>query len=143
MGHLNLKPMWFGSCDPNYYRDQILIWPFLFGLAIGFDRVGGNPKVGLAFLGLAIVCLILAKDWLMLAVGVLGLMTLQGWLRVGMGSSHLLYITLLMTAVLLVCLWSLRKRGFRYEIPRRLGVFDFLIGASAIIGTAFLFIRLT
>jgi hypothetical protein len=53
------------SKDFNFYRDLFLLWPFLlFSVAAitNFLRRGVNHREGVEFLGLAIACMLLARE---------------------------------------------------------------------------------
>src|ERR1700761_1754900 len=61
--------------DLNFYRDLFLMWPFLlFAVAAftNFLRRGVNHRQGFIFLGLAVICLLLAREKFALVGGALG-----------------------------------------------------------------------
>jgi hypothetical protein len=125
------------SGDPNYYRDLVLFWPiFLFSIAALAQFTGGNVAdrhYAVKLLGCAVVAMLLAKEKLLLLMGIAGFVAFRClWAFFLMQHDW----RLLVTFVLCVCVVApFRNRRFSYQWPQRILVTDLIVGLSSLGGT--------
>ena len=141
------KTDWTSSRDLNYYRDLALLWPFLFSSILFADHIttsgSGEKRHALVFLVIALVCLLLAKEWPFLLLGSLGFVTFRFWVFASGRSLELWLTRIGLLAATLLVLWAFRNRRFSYRFPPGLSVLDLVVGVGSLLLAGWLFIKLT
>lgn len=127
------------SRDFNYYRDLALLWPFLLFSIIAFSEFYDRTTTRghrVAMLAIAIGCLVLAKEKLMLFAVALAFVALRCVWAFATGIRGLnLLITFAVTgglASLLVL--ARRNRRMSYEYPEKTGTLDVVVGLVSLAG---------
>ena len=123
------------SKDFNYYRDFLLLWPFLVFSIAGISQLSSHDswRLGFELLALALITLSLAKERRLLVLGTLGISGVQFLLafalkndRRGLAGAAVTGIAFL----LLARLWADYKPS--YELPKGLTVADLLISLCSL-----------
>jgi hypothetical protein len=128
------------SRDVNYYRDLALLWPFLLFSIIAISEIFAQSTTNrhrVVMAAIAIGCLILAKEKLVLLLASLGFVALRCVWAFAIGARELgLVVTLVVTVGLsAVILVVMRNRAYLNDWPEKTGTLDVLIGLGSLIGT--------
>jgi hypothetical protein len=138
--------------DSNYYRDLALLLPFLlFSIASVFRGCSDlhAPEDALLFhreVVAAIVCLLLAKEKLLLVAGAIGFVVIRGLVASLWHKQWLFVLGLSATAAAGTGVAMVLNRvGWRpsYEIPEHHSVVEVLIGVTSLMVAIFLEIRMS
>jgi len=124
------------SQDFNYYRDRLLVWPFLLFMVAAIANVFSRPhdfRLILELLALSIVSLLIARERLILIGIALGVCSVQSllsfllrhdWVGLAVGiPSGVLFLVLVRTL-----------KGYRpsYVWPNGLSIVDLLVSLSSL-----------
>jgi hypothetical protein len=130
--------------DLNFYRDLFLMWPFLlFAVAAftNFLRRGVNHRQGFIFLGLAVICLLLAREKFALIGGALGFCFAQSqWALFIKHDIVGLWVGIVTGLLLVVFMSSLKNYKPKVQYPRGLSIATLLLGLCSL-GLTILLIR--
>lgn len=132
------------SRDLNYYRDLVLVWPFtLFSIVSAIRGTGPShsPADTVYFhrgLAVALICLLLAKERLLLVGISLGLLVCRGLLPMMWAKDWVDVLWLMLGVVAFLSVTVLKMRaGWRlsYEIPEGFTVLGMIIGVSSLVAS--------
>lgn len=132
------------SKDFNFYRDSFLMWPFLlFAIAAitNFFRRGVDHRLGFQFLAIAIVCLLLAREKVVLIGGGLGFCWFQSsWTFAFRRDPVALWVAIITGALFVLLLIALRNYKPKVKWPEGSSIATLLLGLCSL-GLTILAIR--
>jgi hypothetical protein len=128
------------SRDFNYYRDLALFWPFLLFSIVAFSEFYARTTTQghrIAMLAIAIACLILAKEKLLLIAVSMGFVALRCvWAFVTGTRGLSLFVAFVATGGLTAFITFARKSTpMSYEYSKRTGAVDLVVGLGSLVGT--------
>ena len=126
------------SRDFNYYRDLALLWPFLLFSIIAFSEFYARTTTRghrAAVLVVAIACLILAKEKLVLLAASLGFVALRCvWaFATGMRGLNLLIAFVVTGGLAALFVLATRNRRMSYEYPEKTGTLEVVVGLGSLV----------
>jgi hypothetical protein len=131
------------SRDFNYYRDTFLIWPFLlFSIAgfVGLFSRGHNHRLGLIFIALSVLCILLARERVILIASAIGFCAVQSSLSFFLRHDLVgLAVAIPAGALFLVLIRFLKDYKPSYGWPRGISIVDLLVGLSSLGFSIFVF----
>ena len=130
------------SRDINYLRDVTLVWPFIIYSIIGVASSFSPPDrlLGLKCIAVAIAALLLAKEKLLLFLGVLGFIAIQSAIALLLHPwSWAVFTAGVLTGTpFLVANRYWRKPKLSYRLPDEFGAVDMLLSFASICGSIML-----
>lgn len=130
------------SRDVNYLRDAALFWPFvlysIFGAASAFSP--GHRHFAAACAVVVIICLILAKEKLLLFLVGIGFIAIQGAINLILHPWDwgVFIAAILTSSTVLLVLRYFSKRKLSYNLPREFRLLDALWNLASLIGALLL-----
>lgn len=131
------------SRDLNYYRDALLIWPFLLftiGALMNLFGSGQNHRLGFIAAGIALLAVVLARERIILIGGALGFCTVQSFLSFLLRHDWVGLAVAIPSGVLFLVLLRFLK-GYKpsYGWPKSLSIVVALLSLSSLGLTLLLF----
>ena len=126
------------SRDVDYYRDRLLIWPFLLSTIVALATVfGGSHEYGLAFRfgTVSLLCILLARERILLIVGALGFCAAQSLFSFVVKHDWIGLAVAIPTGLLfLVLIRLLSRKHYRpsYGWQNGLTLVDLLVGLTSL-----------
>jgi hypothetical protein len=124
------------SRDFNYYRDRLLLCPFLFFTIAGFANLfgsGRDHRIGFEYAALSILTILLARGRFILILGALAYCAVRSSLSVFLRHDQFtLLVAIPSWVVLIVLARNLRNYKPSYGWPNGITILDLLVGLSSI-----------